>query len=349
MVSRHHCRIEHGPEGVWVHRPGLLERHAGQRRAGRAPAGLRARPAAGRAGALDGRARRAAAAGSGETVAAFETGAGLATLTGEAARERENLRVFARITRELLRETELERLLRLIVDQRRGAGRRRARLPAPAPRPGAARTAASPRSAARRVDACASRATSTTATSRCRPRGSRWASPAGCSSSGQPLLSVDAGRDERFDGMASVEDLRLRSVMCLPIARSEARHEAAAARRACSTSTTACSRAPSTRRPRPGRAARRPGRDRDPERAPGGRAARAATSACERSRRADRAPERAARAQGARPRHRARGRARASSAASAGATTTPRSSALATACARSSSSSTGSSSPSCRC
>jgi transcriptional regulator with GAF, ATPase, and Fis domain len=35
--------------------------------------------------------------------------------------------------------------------------------------------------------------------------------------SGVPLLSVDAGRDERFTGMASVEDLKLRSVMCLPI------------------------------------------------------------------------------------------------------------------------------------
>ena len=36
-------------------------------------------------------------------------------------------------------------------------------------------------------------------------------------SGARPLLSVDAGRDERFSGMASVEDLRLRSVMCLPI------------------------------------------------------------------------------------------------------------------------------------
>ena len=34
---------------------------------------------------------------------------------------------------------------------------------------------------------------------------------------GRPLLSVDAGRDERFTGMASVEELRLRSVMSLPI------------------------------------------------------------------------------------------------------------------------------------
>ena len=47
--------------------------------------------------------------------AAIDEG-GLATLTGEARRERENLRVFAKITRELTGETDLMRLLRLIVD-----------------------------------------------------------------------------------------------------------------------------------------------------------------------------------------------------------------------------------------
>ena len=37
--------------------------------------------------------------------------------------------------------------------------------------------------------------------------------------SGRPLLSLDAGRDERFEASVSVEDLRLRSVLCLPIRR----------------------------------------------------------------------------------------------------------------------------------
>ena len=36
-------------------------------------------------------------------------------------------------------------------------------------------------------------------------------------STGLPVLSVNASEDDRFDGMASVEHLRLRSVMCLPI------------------------------------------------------------------------------------------------------------------------------------
>ncbi|MBI1379923.1 MAG: FHA domain-containing protein [Planctomycetaceae bacterium] len=34
---------------------------------------------------------------------------------------------------------------------------------------------------------------------------------------GEPILSVDARRDERFGEMSSVEDLRLRSVLCVPI------------------------------------------------------------------------------------------------------------------------------------
>src|SRR6187549_462143 len=45
-----------------------------------------------------------------------EPPAGMRTLTGEARAERDNLLVFARTTRELVRETELSPLLRLIVD-----------------------------------------------------------------------------------------------------------------------------------------------------------------------------------------------------------------------------------------
>ena len=45
-----------------------------------------------------------------------EEDVGMRTLTGEAYRERENLRVFARITRELAARTELQPLLDLIVD-----------------------------------------------------------------------------------------------------------------------------------------------------------------------------------------------------------------------------------------
>jgi transcriptional regulator with GAF, ATPase, and Fis domain len=40
-------------------------------------------------------------------------------------------------------------------------------------------------------------------------------------STGRPVLSMDAGQDDRFDAMVSVEDLRLRSVLCLPILLAE--------------------------------------------------------------------------------------------------------------------------------
>ena len=209
MVSRHHCRIERGPEGVWIHDLGssngtLVNGERIERRLISARDELQV----GRAlltVELDG-----PAAGSGETVAAFETGAGLATLTGEASRERENLRVFARITRELLRETDLKRLLRLIVDSAVAlvGGERGFLILAEA-------GGSSPRGVgdlevriARNFDHSdiplpASRLSMGIA--------------GRVLEQGQAVLSVDAGRDVRFDGMASVEDLRLRSVMCLPV------------------------------------------------------------------------------------------------------------------------------------
>jgi len=150
-----------------------------------------------------------------QVLAVADLEAGLRTLSGEARRERENLRVFARIARALVEETELSALLRTIVDSavalvggERGFVLLRDRARAEA-RPGEpldvedltvqmARTfdqadVVVPRSRlsmgiARRVLA-----------------------------EGRPLLSLDAAQDERFDGMQSVEDLRLRSVLCLPV------------------------------------------------------------------------------------------------------------------------------------
>ncbi len=72
-----------------------------------------------------------------------------------------------------------------------------------------------------------------------RVRASRWASPARWWRSGKRSSRSTPARDERFEGMASVEDLRLRSVMCLPDRASRS------VPKACCTSTTACSSAPS--------------------------------------------------------------------------------------------------------
>ncbi len=132
------------------------------------------------------------------------------TVTGDAQRERANLRVFAKITRALARETDEAPLLRLIVDSaialvggERGflllAGREVKGTPDPADMN--VRVARSfdqsdiPIPASRVSTGIAKRVIE----------------------KGRPLLSVDAGHDERFRGMASVEDLRLRSVLCLPV------------------------------------------------------------------------------------------------------------------------------------
>jgi len=174
---------------------------------------------------------------------------GQRTLTGEARRERDNLLVFARITRELARETELNPLLRLIVDSgialvgaERGflllstngaatqaaradggehAATSTARIDAHADRTGAHGARADAH--VERISDDVSKLNVRVARSFDRadiavPHSRLSLGIAGRVLHGaRPLLSVDAGRDDRFSGMASVEDLKLRSVMCLPI------------------------------------------------------------------------------------------------------------------------------------
>ena len=111
-VSRRHCRIEQGPEGVWVHDLGSSN---GTRVNGDAVTRRVLSPR----DRLEIGAATLTVEGPGDDAGqtrGFDGEVGMQTLTGEAQRERENLRVFARITRELLRETELARLLRLVVD-----------------------------------------------------------------------------------------------------------------------------------------------------------------------------------------------------------------------------------------
>jgi len=133
---------------------------------------------------------------------------GLVTHTGENADSRENLRVFARVTRALVQEIELVPLLRLIVDaavQLAGAERGFLML-------------AEEGAGGEPAELRARVARSFDGTDIPMPSARLSRGIAGeVLRAGRPLLSVDAGRDERFDGMASVEDLRLRSVLCLPI------------------------------------------------------------------------------------------------------------------------------------
>jgi transcriptional regulator with GAF, ATPase, and Fis domain len=131
------------------------------------------------------------------------TAAGLATLTGGESRERSSLRAFANIARSLSGESDLPVLLRLVVD-----------------------------SAIQLLKAERGFLLLEDEDQRLQPRvarqhdqsdilapGSRLSMGVARNvyERGRPVLSVDAGRDERFAGMPSVEDLRLRSVLCVPI------------------------------------------------------------------------------------------------------------------------------------
>jgi transcriptional regulator with GAF, ATPase, and Fis domain len=243
LVSRHHCRLETGPEGLWVNDLGssngtlvngeriqrCLLSPGDQLAVGKALLQIETAARAGEeAGVTDG-ARLADTVRPGETqridpvsvVRALEDfgEVGMQTLTGEAQKERENLRVFAHIMRELVRETDLGRLLRTIVDSavslvgaERGflllsdpmAAESAPRAEPPDPQLMKVRVARSfdhediPIPASRLSMGIARRV----------------------ATSGTAVLSVDAGHDDRFRGMASVEDLKLRSVMCLPISSS---------------------------------------------------------------------------------------------------------------------------------
>ena len=138
--------------------------------------------------------------------------AGLRTLSGDARRERDNLKVFAKITSELVAQTELLPLLRMIVDSAVAlVGGERGfvllRDPTREPEPGGDVSSMTV-SVARSFDH----------SDIVVPRSRLSMGIAGqVVQGGGPVLSLDASQDERFEGMASVEDLRLRSVMCLPI------------------------------------------------------------------------------------------------------------------------------------
>ena len=139
---------------------------------------------------------------------------GGATLTGDAKRERENLRVFAKISRELVRETELLPLLRTIVDSAVSlvGGERGFLLLENANGP--AGDQAEPDVEEMTVSVARSFDHSDIVV----PRSRLSMGIAGrVVKEGRAVLSLDASEDDRFEGMASVEELRLRSVMCLPI------------------------------------------------------------------------------------------------------------------------------------
>ncbi|MFN0006350.1 MAG: sigma 54-interacting transcriptional regulator [Planctomycetota bacterium] len=229
QVSRHHCRIETGPEGSWI--LDLSSANGTLVNGGRITRRLLEpgdRIQVGAARLLLGPEKAPAAPSAGDTQSLEPehdlAPVGLRTMTDSAPDGRDDLVVFARISRELARETEIDRLLRLIVDSAVAlVGGERGFLLLSAPIPGEGEGLDPDRGTAAEEATGVSSMTIRIARSFDRadialPNSRVSLGIAGqVLRSGRPLLSVDAGADERFSGMQSVEDLRLRSVLCLPI------------------------------------------------------------------------------------------------------------------------------------
>ena len=214
LVSRHHCRIESASEGVFVVDLGSANgtQVNGERVSRRL---LRDGDRIGIGGVRILVEREPAAAPPADETQPIdaEPPAGLRTLTGEARRERENLHVFARIARELSRQTDLGELLRGIVDSAIAlvAAERGFLLLS-----GAQGAAAEGETDVAEMNVRIARSFDRSDIVLPRSRLSLGIARRVLAQR-RGLLTVDAGRDERFSGMASVEDLRLRSVMCVPI------------------------------------------------------------------------------------------------------------------------------------
>ena len=223
LVSRHHCRVEHGAEGCW-----LLDLGSSNGTLVNGERVMRRllvdgdQIAIGKVRLIVHLEEEASEPHPDETQpipAVVEdaepdlTRNGFGTNTGDLRRERDNLRVFAKITAELARETELIPLLRQIVDSAVAlvGGERGFLLMTE-------KSTSNETEPVGITDLSVRVARSFDRSDIVIPR-SRLSM--GIASRvlehGRPVLAVDAAHDDRFSGMASVEDLRLRSVMCLPV------------------------------------------------------------------------------------------------------------------------------------
>ena len=228
LVSRHHCRIEVGEEGAWI--TDLGSSNGTQVNGDTVTRSLVEAGDQVGVGKVVLHVHSVGAAADGprpdetqplEARLLREVGAiGHETLTGDARRERDNLRVYARVSRELTREMELMPLLRLIVDSAValvGGERGFLLLNDEAAKDGSKENEVTKMSV--RVARSFDHSDIAIPRSRLSMGIARKVLE-----TGEPTLTLDAGNDDRFDGMASVEELRLRSVMCLPILVGEQVH-----------------------------------------------------------------------------------------------------------------------------
>ncbi|HEX6883749.1 MAG TPA: sigma 54-interacting transcriptional regulator [Planctomycetota bacterium] len=230
-ASRHHCKIEQGPE-TWIHDLGSangvqvngvrVEKQAlregdvltvGGARLYIEKLGLPADPS--RTQRIDPKATTGAPLEGATPIPAVLPDFGVSGFDTHGADERrdlERLRTFARVTRALLSETELAALLRLIVDSALALVGGERGFVLLTGKSGAGEEVKDPREMKVRVARSFDRTDIPVPATRISQGITRRVLE-----SGRPLLSVDAGRDERFSAMASVEELRLRSVICFPI------------------------------------------------------------------------------------------------------------------------------------
>jgi transcriptional regulator with GAF, ATPase, and Fis domain len=234
-ASRHHCRIEQGPTEAWLHDLGSangvqvngVKVDRRQLREGDVLAVGGARLYVEKLGTSGDPSRTQRIDATTGEVALPETApsappipatlpdfgvGGFETHGADERRDLERLRTFARVTKALLSETELAALLRLIVDSALAlvGGERGFVLMTGKAAPG--EETKDPREMKVRVARSFDRTDIPVPATRI-----SMGITGRVLESGRPLLSVDAGRDERFSAMASVEELRLRSVICFPI------------------------------------------------------------------------------------------------------------------------------------
>ena len=207
LVSRHHCQIDLSGEGAWLEDLGSAN--------GVIVNGLKTRGAplvAGDTIEFGQTIIEIIEVGEGTSSNAEEEPA-FRTILSELPDEREKLRAFARVTRELSRETDTKTLLQLIVDTAISllGGERGFLLQSDKALTGEATLLsldAMSVHVARSFDGADIALPRTRVSLGIVRR---------VLESGESLVSLDAGQDQRFEEYASIEELQLKSVICLPV------------------------------------------------------------------------------------------------------------------------------------
>ena len=206
LVSRHHCQIDLSGEGAWLEDLGSAN--------GVTVNGLKTRGAPLATGdTIEFGQTVIVVMEVGEETSAHEEEPAFRTILSELPDEREKLRAFARVTRELSRETDAQALFQLIVDTAIGllGGERGFLLQSDK-----ALTEEATLSSLDAMSVHVARSFDGADIALPRTRVSLGIVKR-VLESGAPLVSLDAGQDQRLEEYASIEELQLKSVICLPV------------------------------------------------------------------------------------------------------------------------------------